>query len=495
MRNELGIRFILLLLYGAIIVLAIWGGLAYSYAGANGYLVFWTAIAGISAAGAMLQMLLLVRTGRALALLKSQIQKMSDHAQVGLVMLEDTEPLEGLAGVVNRYITALNFRMNDLADQQKELDIQIQVADAEKQNTEAIIQSIGETVMVVNSSGELVLANSQAEEIFGFSLSDQKGSALKDFIEDAGLVDLVNKVVESPDGPVRPVCIEHSVAVGGRTRCYDLTVVPVYIAGRRLWAVVVVLHDITHDREIARTKIEFVNDVSHELRTPLSCIKAYVEMLVDNEIPDQQARHHCYCSIQDQADRLGRLIDNILNISRIEAGMMPVSKQALDLPGQVAEAVDSVRLAAQEKNIELTIGRCDPCVIYADRDMLGQAIGNLLSNAIKYTSDGGKVEIACQTDPQDQQVIVEISDTGIGIAPEDLARVFEKFYRAGNVNGMARGTGLGLAMVKQVVETLHGGKVQVRSELGKGSTFRIVLPVCEQVQTVAEPLGIAGGMN
>jgi len=117
MRKELGIRFILLLLYGAIIVLAIWGGLAYSYAGADGHLVFWTAIAGISAAGAMLQMLLLVRTGLALALLKSQIQKMSDQAQVGLVMLEDTEPLEGLAGVVNRYITALNSRMNDLADQ------------------------------------------------------------------------------------------------------------------------------------------------------------------------------------------------------------------------------------------------------------------------------------------------------------------------------------------------------------------------------------------
>ena len=495
MGNELGIRLILLLLYGAIIVLAIWGGLAYSYAGASGYLIFWTAIAGISAAGAMLQMLLLVRTGRALALLKSQIQKMSDKAQVGLVMLEDSEPLEGLAGVVNHYITALNSRMNDLADQQKELDIQIQVADAEKQNTEAIIQSIGEAVIVVNSAGELALANRQAEEIFGFSQSDQKGAALKDLVKDARLVELVDKVVASPDSAVQPVCIEHSVAVGGRTCCYDLTVVPVYIGAQSLWAVVVVLHDITHDREIGRIKTEFVNNVSHELRSPLSCIKAYVEMLVDNEVPDQQARDDCYCSIASQVDRLSRLIDNILNINRIESGMMPVSKQAWDLPGQLAEAVELVRLAAQEKNITLTIGHCDPCVIHADRDMLGQAIGNLLSNAIKYTTDGGHVEIACQSNPQDQQVVVEISDTGVGIAPRDLSRVFEKFYRAPNVNGIAQGTGLGLAVVKQVVETLHGGKVQVRSELGKGSTFWIVLPVYGQVQAIAEPAQIAGGMN
>jgi two-component system phosphate regulon sensor histidine kinase PhoR len=244
--------------------------------------------------------------------------------------------------------------------------------------------------------------------------------------------------------------------------------------------VVAVLHDMTREKEVAEMKNDFVSNVSHELRTPLASIKAYVEMLIDGEADDEKTKREFYDVISNEANRLGRLIDNILNISRIESGLVKVNKQPQSLTIIIKEAIEVIAPQAQGKNINLT-EQLTP-VFYqtlADRDMLYQAILNLLSNAVKYTAEGGTITIATAVDEGSKKVVTRISDTGVGIPPKDLPFVFDKFYRAEANNRMAKGTGLGLSLVKHIIETVHRGRLFVESTVGKGSTFGFELDLSE----------------
>jgi len=244
--------------------------------------------------------------------------------------------------------------------------------------------------------------------------------------------------------------------------------------------VVAVLHDMTKEKEVAEMKNDFVSNVSHELRTPLASIKAYVEMLIDGEAQDPKTQHEFYEVIQGEANRLSRLIDNILNISRIESGLVKVNKQPQSLTVIMKEAIEVIAPQAKGKNI--TIKEELTPVFYqtlADRDMLYQAVLNLLSNAVKYTPEGGTLTAMTGVDEANKKVIARISDTGVGIPPKDLPFVFDKFYRAEANNRMAKGTGLGLSLVKHIIETVHHGRILLESTQGKGSTFGFELDLAE----------------
>jgi two-component system phosphate regulon sensor histidine kinase PhoR len=227
-------------------------------------------------------------------------------------------------------------------------------------------------------------------------------------------------------------------------------------------------------------KNDFVSNVSHELRTPLASIKAYVELLIDGEADDEKTKREFYEVIQNEANRLGRLIDNILNISRIESGLVKINKKPQTLTGVVTDAMEVVAPQAAQKGVRLS-EKLTP-VAYramADRDMLFQAVLNVLGNAVKYTPAGGEVTVETAVDESRRKVTVRITDTGVGIPPQDLPYVFEKFYRSEANNRMAPGTGLGLSLVKHIVETVHQGRTFVESEVGKGSTFGFELDLCE----------------
>jgi len=243
---------------------------------------------------------------------------------------------------------------------------------------------------------------------------------------------------------------------------------------------VTILHDITQERQVSRMKNEFVSKASHELRTPLSSIKAYVEMLLDGEARDENARREFYEVIQLEAERLGRMIDNMLNISRIEAGMITANWETVDMVPIAAEAVDLLKPQAAEKKISIHLHKPhQACQVDVDRDMMKQVITNLISNAIKYTPEGGKVTVAPDLTDCDRSVIVSITDSGLGIPPEALPKLFSKFYRVHSHERVAKGTGLGLNLVKQIVEAVHHGEVGVESEVGKGSRFWFIVP-CKQ---------------
>lgn len=407
-----------------------------------------------------------------------QLDQMMRSGQIGLVMTQRTEDLGGVVRALNRFLTHAKGQLDQLRAANRELQIQSRIADAEKQQVEAVIFSISDAVLVTNRFDELMLANEAAEELLGFRLAGAARRTIDQVLGDPVLARLVRETHSHGARAGRRV-VEHAVRVGGQERTHNVTLSCVIGPGEEVAGVVAVLHDVTREKEIAKMKTDFVSNVSHELRTPLASIKAYVEMLMDGEADDEATRREFLEIISGEADRLGRLIDNILNLSRIESGLVKVVKEPLNLSAVAKEVVEVARPQARGKSITLE-ERLAPVThqIEADRDMICQAVMNLVSNAIKYTPDGGTVEVATFIDEAAGRAVCEVRDSGVGIPAEDLPHVFDKFYRVQANSRMAKGTGLGLSLVKHVIETVHGGSLGVQSRAGQGSTFRFELPLC-----------------
>jgi two-component system phosphate regulon sensor histidine kinase PhoR len=406
-----------------------------------------------------------------------RVKAMIEKERFGFVEAPDRDSAQ-LAAVVNDLVSYAEKSVADAVMQVKELEIQLKVATAQKQHAEAIIYSISDAVLVTDPFDELVLANESAARTFGFDLQKAGRSPVDRVIKDAKMIELIREMRQS-DSTGRRI-IEHQIRTSSGERAFKVTMSCVADQNDEPAGVVAVLHDMTKEKEVAEMKNDFVSNVSHELRTPLASIKAYVEMLIDGEATDEKTTREFYEVIQNEANRLGRLIDNILNISRIESGLVKINKQPQSLMVIMKEAIEVITPQAKLKQI--TLGEKLTPAFYqthADKDMLYQAVLNLLSNAIKYTPEGGTVTVQTEVNEAKKKVIGRISDTGVGIPPKDLPFVFDKFYRAEANNRMAKGTGLGLSLVKHIVETVHQGRIFVESQVGKGSCFGFELDLCE----------------
>ncbi len=392
-----------------------------------------------------------------------------------------TVPFGGFAelgAAANELTAAAERGIADSRLRARELEIQLKVATAERQHAEAILYSISDAVLVTDPFDELVLANESAARTFEFDLARVQHSPVEQVLQDPKMIELIRSA-RLAEGQQRRV-VEHQVRTSAGTRTFKITLSTVSGDADAPAGVVAVMHDMTHEKEISEMKNDFVSNVSHELRTPLASIKAYIELLIDGEADDEKTKREFYDVIQNEANRLGRLIDNILNISRIESGLVKINKQPQSLTVVVKDACEVIAPQARQKSIQFT-EQLTP-VFYqtqADRDMLYQAVLNLLSNAVKYTPEGGEITVQTSVDEARKKVITRIIDTGVGIPPKDLPFVFDKFYRAEANNRMAHGTGLGLSLVKHIIETVHHGRMLVESQVGKGSSFGFELDLCE----------------
>ena len=383
-------------------------------------------------------------------------------------------------GNLDESFEALRELVAKLNSQRRELEIQVRVVDAERQHAEAILQSISDAVLVTDAFNEVAIANEAAAEALNFELDDAHRQPIEQVIGDRSLVHLIRDARESANLSNR-LHFEHVVSQSGRNTIYDVSLSCVSNQQDEVAGVVTILHDVTKEKEISEMKSDFVSSVSHELRTPLSSIKAYVEMLVDGEAEDEQTRQEFYNIIQSETNRLSRLIDNILNISRIESGIQKVQRENLSLQSVIREVFDVMRPQSRAKQIELTeVDKPLFHQIYADKDMIYQALLNLVGNAIKYTPEGGRVTIDTDVDEHAKQVVVSVKDTGVGVPADALPHLFEKFYRVADHKNIAKGTGLGLNLVKHIIETVHNGQVRVESVEGRGSTFYACLPLSDR---------------
>jgi two-component system sensor histidine kinase/response regulator len=242
-------------------------------------------------------------------------------------------------------------------------------------------------------------------------------------------------------------------------------------------------------KELDRLKSDFVSNVSHELRTPLTAIKGSVDNMLDGltgSLNEKQARY--LTRIKSNTDRLSRLINDLLDLSRIESGRVEVRSTTLTLTALAEEVAEHLKSLAAEKLIRIEVPSADPKVtVWADRDKVTQVLMNLIGNAVKFTPQNGKVTVATEKNGDDY-VQISIDDTGPGILPEEKNKIFSKFYQFADVDKQKpKGSGLGLAISKALVE-MHGGRIWVESEVGKGSTFYFTLPA-RQPFKLEQPAG------
>jgi len=389
----------------------------------------------------------------------------------------------------------------ELEKQVKDLQIQVQLSQRRGKDIEAIIYSIRDAVIVIDEFDRLLMANEAAGRLFDFDFKSSQHKPIRELIgpHQSKFADILSRSRQSKgratrqeiefsrDFPANPAAPGAQHGKKG-SRTFDCVVSCIYDQsqpaapgaqhGERVCGTVAVLHDITREKEISQMKNDFVGHVSHELKTPLATITACSEMLCDSEAQDGQTRKEFCLVIREQAKRLSRLIEDVLNISRIESGLIKVSKEPASLTMLIEEQMQMMKSYAEEKNIKL-IGQ-KPIVfdqVYVDKDMIRQVIVNLLSNAVKYTPCGGSVKIETEVDEIAGVARVSVTDTGVGIPEDEIERVFDKFYRVDVNKNQAEGTGLGLSLVKQIVEKVHDGRVFVTSQVGAGSTFSFELPL------------------
>ena len=385
--------------------------------------------------------------------------------------------IDELCKAFDKHFDDCSVRIAEYEKQIKDLQIQVQLSLRREKNAEAIIYSIRDAVIVFDEYDRLLMANEAAGRLFKFDFTNSQHRPLTELLgadhrEFAGFISHCRK---SKGQATRR---EIELLEDGDHKTFDCIVSCVYDQGRQVCGVVAVLHDITRERQIQQMKNDFVSHVSHELKTPLASITAYSEMLVDGEANDEKTRKEFYSVIQNQANRLSRLIEDILNTSRIESGLVKVNKEPVSLTMLIKEQLQMIKGYAEEKNVEI-VGQ-KPIVfdqVYVDRDMMSQVIINLLSNAVKYTRPGGTVKVSTEVDEVASLARVIVTDTGVGIPEDEIEHVFDKFYRVGANKKQAKGTGLGLNLVKQMVETVHDGRVFVTSKVGVGSTFGFELPL------------------
>jgi two-component system phosphate regulon sensor histidine kinase PhoR len=332
----------------------------------------------------------------------------------------------------------------------------------EKTRLEVTIESIAEGILVVGRDGRVVMANTALGRLFALNMP-LEGRPTAEVVRQASIQDAICYSLEH--GTSRSLEVE---MMGSIARHLDMHVEPIR-RGNECVGVVSVFYDITRLRQLERLRRDFVANVSHELRTPLTAIKGYAETLTDGALEDREAAGRFIAIISSHADRLNRLLDDLLDLSRLESDQLQVDKTPCNLRSLVEVGSASVAAASEKKNIAISSEVAADIEVSCDPKLIEQALINLLDNAIKYTAEGGEVRVFTRI--ESSRLWLDVVDTGIGIPSEDLGRVFERFYRVDKGRSRAMGgTGLGLAIVRHVVEA-HGERVLGAEPIGRGHDF------------------------
>jgi two-component system phosphate regulon sensor histidine kinase PhoR len=403
-----------------------------------------------------------------------------------LPALQRQGPWANVCQQVSQTLASLATELQEAEHGRAALEVRLRRAADRCERAEEILHSLAEPVIAVDEFDELLLANRSAEQLFEIDLQGGERRTLA-AVRCQALVDLLSETSRRKLPTSRTGEVELTDR-SGEIRCFKVATSSLgHDAGAQgnghhgLHGAVAVLQDITHQKGAHKRHAEFVSAASHEMKAPLAGIRAYVEMLLDGDAPDEKTREEFLNVISGQANRLQRLVENLLNLARIEAGVVQVEKTHYSLNELLSEAVELMRPQAVEKQIDL---QADLSPMYlgvlVDRDLLLQAAINLLSNGIKYTPAGGRVTLRSRL--CDEAIQFAVEDTGVGLSPEDCNRVFQKFYRVAKDRDMASGTGLGLPLVKSIVEEVLGGAISVESTLGAGSAFTVTLPSAGQLR-------------
>jgi two-component system sensor histidine kinase NblS len=347
---------------------------------------------------------------------------------------------------------------------------------SERNKLEHVLMSIADGVVVCGRDNRVQIVNAAATAIFAKDASELVGKPLI-FCTEGPDSPQICRVVQDFTDSLSPSTLEPVVQhMHLEDKVVRLHIAPIILNTAFLGSVMI-MHDVTRQAELERMKNEFISNVSHELRTPITSIKSYVDTLCNHgEKLDPDIYREFLQIIDDQADRLMFLVNDVLELSRVEEGNREFDLHLLDLRQAAEAAIRSVNLMAKDRQIELNLIAAEnlPPVLL-NEESIERVIINLLTNAIKYTPVGGRIDVRLEHRAETSEIGCLITDNGIGIPEESLAQIFDRFYRVERKVHTIKGTGLGLTIVKKIIEK-HNGRVAVESSLGQGSTFSFFLP-------------------
>ena len=368
--------------------------------------------------------------------------------------LKTSEPFQSVARDIELCVSTLEERAQSDREEKKRLF--------------AILESMAEGVTVVDTRQKVLLVNRALEKYFGFEKNRVEGRYFWEVFRDTDINGMIERGLENRVSVQR----EHELPLSDTV--FDIQLSPVFSEGEFL-GVVTVFRDVTLLKEFERLRTEFVANVSHELKTPLTSILGFVETLKEGGINDPENRMKFLQIIETQSKTLHRLIEDLLLLSTLESSKEPLRLEEVNVEKMFQKTQETFAPLLKEKNIRLKLITLPPTItVMAEAASLERALNNLIDNALKYNRPQGSVTLKASRDGN--HVFLEVSDTGLGIAPADLGRVFERFYRADRSRSReSGGTGLGLSIAKHIVER-HGGRIELKSVPGQGSTFSIILP-------------------
>ncbi len=361
---------------------------------------------------------------------------------------------------IGELANTLNKMAQDIEDKIKEVKTQ-------NQKIAAIFNSMIEGVIIVDKESRIISINPTIEKIFGVSKKEAEGKTFLEAIRNNDISEVMNTVLRTGQDTSAELMLVYPVS-----KIFEVNATPIF-DNNRVIGCLVVIHDITEMRKLETVRSDFIANASHELKTPLTSIKGFIETLLEGALDDKENNRNFLAIIQEHAERLNNLVNDLLSLSHLESKEITLEKKDINLRQLVEGVISGFKSQLRKKNIEAKNELPANLSIKADKNKIEQVFTNLIDNAIKFNKEEGFIRIHSQDVNGKIKIVVE--DSGIGIPEKDLSRIFERFYRVDKARSRELGgTGLGLSIVKHIIE-LHKGSVGVESVEGFGSKFWIIL--------------------
>ncbi|MGM0548902.1 MAG: two-component system histidine kinase PnpS [Bacillota bacterium] len=388
----------------------------------------------------------------------------STAAKISKGDLSQRIPVRRYTSEIEKLAKMFNFMAAELEDKITEIS-------QEKNRIEAILASMLDGVIAVNAEGEVTLINPAARRIFNIEAEKIRGKTLISSLFSHRIDMYLQRAFDKKEVISREIKYKNP-----EQKIIQATFIPLLAADKKLNGGVIVLTDITELRKLETVRNDFVANVSHELRTPLTSIIGYLDTLLESDIEDQDTRERFLQIIKEETDRLSNLINDLLNLSKIESQIFKL--EADNFEKIVKKVVNLLSQKAKKQKLELNLEIDNNLpLVYMVREQIKQVLINLIDNAIKYTAEGGKVEVKVKQEKD--KIYFSVHDNGMGIPQADQERIFERFYRVDKARSRALGgTGIGLSIVRNIIKQ-HGSEIQLKSREGVGSEFYFYLKIAE----------------
>jgi two-component system phosphate regulon sensor histidine kinase PhoR len=386
-------------------------------------------------------------------------RKLQDGDMSGMLLIHSSDEMGRLARNINYIVT--------------ELEEKVRFADEEKGKLEAAFASMADGVLVLDREGRIEELNQSFKAIFGIRRRDIIRRTPLEAFRNIELERVIDRFMETG----LPVT-EEIILGGAPDMILDVSISSIHGLPKGEKKTMIVFHDVTRLKKLEKMRVDFVANVTHEIKTPLTAILGFIETLQEGAIDNEDTARKFLQTIRKHAERLNRLVDDLVVISNIELGESRLFFESVALGGIMENVLSMIDPRAREKEIILTKDIPDDLPpLRADRDRLNQILLNVLDNAVKFTPEKEKISVTARLHDNEKHIIVTIADTGIGIPKSEISRLGERFYRVDKTRSRELGgTGLGLSIVKHLMKA-HGGEIDIESRLGGGTTVSLSFPV------------------